>query len=134
MQWYTKINTCFKRDLDKTSPTYNCIIPTELTTPEFELLDKLNAKWEATEKVDGECTSIHLIPKTVDTEVMPGKWTEVEREEIIFRLEVTQRLEELRKEGTEEAMIEAGKLIAEELITNTVDNAGIINGDTNNQN
>lgn len=77
MQWYTKINTCFKRDLDKTSPTYNCIIPTELTTPEFELLDKLNAKWEATEKVDGECTSIHLIPKTVDTEVMPGKWTEV---------------------------------------------------------
>jgi len=78
MQWYTKINTCFKRDLDKNSPTYNCIIPTELTTPEFELLDKLNAKWEATEKVDGECTSIHLIPKTVDTEVMPGKWSEVE--------------------------------------------------------
>jgi len=63
MQYFTKINTCFKRDLNKNSPTYNCILPNEeLTTPEFELLRKLNAKWEATEKVDGECTSIHLIP------------------------------------------------------------------------
>ena len=63
MQYFSKINTCFKRDLDKASKTYNCILPNEeLTTPEFELLRKLNAKWEATEKVDGECTSIHLIP------------------------------------------------------------------------
>lgn len=63
MQWFTKINTCFKRDLDKTSKTYNCILPGEgLTTPEFELLRKYNVKCEATEKVDGECTSIHLIP------------------------------------------------------------------------
>ena len=50
------------RNMDKSSKTYNCIIPDQLTTPEFELLRKLNAKWEATEKVDGECTSIHLIP------------------------------------------------------------------------
>jgi len=63
MQYYDKINTCFKRDMDKNSPTYNCILPhEELTTPEFEMLRKVNAKWEATEKVDGECTSIHLIP------------------------------------------------------------------------
>lgn len=66
MQYYDKINTCFKRDLDKNSPTYNCILPfEELTTPEFELLRKYNVKWEATEKVDGECTSIHLIPNIV---------------------------------------------------------------------
>ena len=63
MQYFTKINTCFKRDLDKNSPTYNCILPfEELSVPEFELLRKYNVKWEATEKVDGECTSIHLIP------------------------------------------------------------------------
>lgn len=62
MQYFDKINTCFKRDMDKTSKTYNCIIPNQLTTPEFELLRKYNVKWEATEKVDGECTSIHLIP------------------------------------------------------------------------
>ena len=69
MQYYTKINTCFKRDMDKESKTYNCIIPDELTTPEFELLRKYNVPWEATEKVDGECTSIHLIPVR---ETLPG--------------------------------------------------------------
>ena len=66
MQFYQKINTCFKRDMDKNSPTYNCILPNEeLTVPEFELLRKYNVKWEATEKVDGECTSIHLIPNII---------------------------------------------------------------------
>lgn len=51
---------------------------------------------------------------------------EIEHSEIIFRLDVTKRLEELRKDGSEEAMIEAGKLIAEELIENTQDNVGMI--------
>jgi hypothetical protein len=77
MQYFDKINTCFKRDMDKASKTYNCIIPDQLTTPEFEMLRKYNVKWEATEKVDGECTSIHLIPKSEDSEVMPGQWEEV---------------------------------------------------------
>ena len=72
MQYFTKINTCFKRDLDKSSKTYNCILPhEELTTPEFELLRKYNVKWEATEKVDGECTSIHLIPHFGDVQIDP---------------------------------------------------------------
>lgn len=60
--FYNKINTCFKRDMDHDSITYNCIIPTEMTCAEFELMRKYNIPWEATEKVDGECTSIHLIP------------------------------------------------------------------------
>ena len=51
---------------------------------------------------------------------------EIEHSEIIFRLEVTQKLEELRKDGSEEAMIEAGKLVTEELIENTQDNVGMI--------
>ena len=51
---------------------------------------------------------------------------EIENSEIIFRLEVTKRLEELRKDGSEEAMIEAGKLVADELIENTQDNTGQI--------
>lgn len=46
---------------------------------------------------------------------------EIEKEEIIFRKEVTTKLEELYKDGSDEAMIEAGKLIAEELMTNTDD-------------
>ena len=73
MQYFTKINTCFKRDMDKNSPTYNCILPNEeLTVPEFELLRKYNVKWEATEKVDGECTSIHLIPGQVEDDGWVG--------------------------------------------------------------
>lgn len=58
---------------------------------------------------------------------------EVEREELVFRLEVTQKLEELMKDGSDEAMIEAGKLIAQEVIENTQDNTGQItkeNGNT----
>lgn len=47
---------------------------------------------------------------------------EVEKEEIIFRLEVTQKLEELAKENTDESAIEAGKLLVEEILYNTKDN------------
>lgn len=49
---------------------------------------------------------------------------EIEKKELIFRLEVTNKLEELFKDGSEEAMIEAGKLVAEEIIENTQDNSG----------
>ena len=47
---------------------------------------------------------------------------EVEKEEIIFRLEVTQKLEKLAKENTDESAIEAGKLLVEEILYNTKDN------------
>lgn len=51
---------------------------------------------------------------------------EIENNEIIFRLEVTKKLEELMKDGSDEAMIEAGKLVAMEVIENTQDNTGQI--------
>lgn len=47
---------------------------------------------------------------------------EIEREEIIFRLEVTKKIEELAKNGSDEAAIEAGKLLVEEILYNTIDN------------
>ena len=47
---------------------------------------------------------------------------EIEREEIIFRLEVTKKIEELAKDGSDEAAIEAGKLLVKEILYNTVDN------------
>ena len=47
---------------------------------------------------------------------------EVEKEEIIFNLEVTKKLEELMEKGTDEAAIEAGKLLTEEILRNTIDN------------
>lgn len=49
---------------------------------------------------------------------------EIERGEIIFREEVSKKLEELWKDGSEEAMIEAGKMISEEIVNNTKDKSG----------
>lgn len=46
---------------------------------------------------------------------------EIERKELILRLEVTQKLEELMKDGSDEAAIEAGKLLVKEIIKNTDD-------------
>lgn len=51
---------------------------------------------------------------------------EIERNEIIFRLEVTKKLEELMKDGSDDAAIGAGKLLAHEIINNTVDNTGLM--------
>ena len=58
---------------------------------------------------------------------------EIEKEEIIFRLEVTQKLEELEKkfysdestqEEKDECALEAGKLLVSEILYNTQDNTG----------
>lgn len=60
---------------------------------------------------------------------------EIEKEEVIFRLEVTQKLEELEKKyyseeasqkEKDEYALEAGKLITEELLHNTKDNVGLL--------
>lgn len=60
---------------------------------------------------------------------------EIERNEIIFRLEVTKKLEELNKiyqsEDTsqkekDEAAIEAGKLLTDEILNNTDDRTGLL--------
>ena len=51
---------------------------------------------------------------------------EIERDEIIFTKEVTEKLEELYKKGTDEAAIEAGKILAREIIENTQDNTGLM--------
>lgn len=51
---------------------------------------------------------------------------EIERNEIIFNLSVTNKLEELMKDGSAKAALEAGKLLAEEILYNTIDNTGLI--------
>ena len=60
---------------------------------------------------------------------------EIEKEEVIFRLEVTQKLEKLQKKyyneessqkEKDEYALEAGKLIVNELLHNTKDNVGIL--------
>lgn len=51
---------------------------------------------------------------------------EIERNEIIFNLDVTNKLEELMKKGDNESAIEAGKLLVHEILNNTIDNTGIL--------
>jgi hypothetical protein len=56
---------------------------------------------------------------------------EIEHSELILTKELTEKLEELRKIGTEEAKIEAGKLLTEEIILNTDDKTNKLLSDEN---
>lgn len=51
---------------------------------------------------------------------------EIEKDEIIFRKEVTDKIEELAKDGSDDAAIECGKLLATEIMENTDDRTGLI--------
>lgn len=51
---------------------------------------------------------------------------EIELNEIIFTLEVTKKLEELYRSGSDEDAIEAGKLLVKEILFNTDDRTGLI--------
>ena len=51
---------------------------------------------------------------------------EIELNEIIFNLEVTTELEKLMKDGSDNAAIEAGKLLVKEIFENTDDRTGLI--------
>lgn len=53
---------------------------------------------------------------------------EIERDEWTWSKEFTDQIEALWKDGSEESMIEAGKLICEELLRNTQDEGGLLNG------
>lgn len=51
---------------------------------------------------------------------------EIELNEIIFRLEVTKELEKLMEDGSDNAAIEAGKLLVKEIFENTDDRTGLL--------
>lgn len=51
---------------------------------------------------------------------------EIEKEEIILEKSLTQQIEELWKDGSEEAMIKAGKIVTETMFKNCDDNANLI--------
>ena len=82
------------------------------------------------ENVDEKFEEVTAKGIPVITESAGGDITqhaEVEREEIIFNLDVTKRLEKLMEDGSDEAAIEAGKLLVQEILENTVDNTGLLN-------
>lgn len=78
------------------------------------------------EELSGSITSkgIPVISKEEGGDIV--QHAEIERDEIIFTLEVTKKLEELAKKSTDEAAIEAGKLLVEEILNNTDDRTGLI--------
>ena len=68
---------------------------------------------------------------------------EIERDEIILRLEVTRKLEDASEkyydEGTsdeekEQLAIECGEMMIDEILNNTRDNTGILNSSDNDRN
>ena len=67
---------------------------------------------------------IPVVSESANGEIV--QQAEIERQEIIFRLEVTKKLEELAKDGSDEAAIEAGKLLVQEILYNTIDNTNTL--------
>ena len=59
---------------------------------------------------------------------------EIEKEELILRLDLTKKIEELMKDSSDEAMIEAGKLLVSEILENTQDNTGQLTEEDENGN
>lgn len=58
---------------------------------------------------------------------------EIERDEWTLSKEFTDQIEALWKDGSEEAMIECGKLVCEELLRNTVDSSNILGKEEGNE-
>lgn len=52
---------------------------------------------------------------------------EIEHSEWIWSKSLTDKIEDLRKDGSDEAMIDAGKILVEEILFNTKDEGGVIN-------
>lgn len=94
------------------------VIPTGALHAHKHNMDKLDDNYK------------HLTHKGIPVVVEEGnklvQQAEIERNEIIFRLEVTEKLEKLMKADTDEAAIEAGKLLVYEILENTIDNTGLL--------
>lgn len=116
-------------DLDKTSGNWKYI---RKQTKEFKEGGKINvipsgalhAHKHNLDDIDG--ITKKGVPVISEEEGGVLQHAEIERDEIIFRKEVTKKLEELAKLGTDEAAIEAGKLLTLEIIENTQDNTGLM--------
>lgn len=122
-----------------TKTTIDMINP--LDVPEFQNGGSINVIPEGALHARKHNIDINGITKKgipVISETEDGKieqQAEVEREEVILRLEVTQKLEELEKKyydgktsqkEKDEYALEAGKLLTKELLHNTKDNVGLL--------
>ena len=98
--------------------------------PEGALHRELNHMEEYNKELDKVITDKGIAVITTDKEGKVEQVAEIEKEEIVFRLELTKKIEELWHEGTPEAMLKAGKLLVKEIMGNTDDNTEeILDGD-----
>lgn len=88
-----------------------------------------------TPELDGKITK-KGIPVIVEGENGIKQVAEIEKNEIIFTKEITEKLEELRDKYSDDEFsskekdaiaIEAGKLLVQEILYNTQDNTGLLN-------
>ena len=98
--------------------------------PEGALHKEINHMEEHNEELDKVITDKGIAVVTTDKDGKVEQVAEIEKEEIVFRLELTKKIEELWHEGTPEAMLKAGKLLVKEIMGNTDDNTEeILDGD-----
>ena len=98
--------------------------------PEGALHKELNHMEEYNEELDKVITDKGIAVVTTDKDGKIEQVAEIEKEEIVFRLELTKKIEELWHNGSQEAMLKAGKLLVKEIMGNTDDNTEeILDGD-----
>ena len=98
--------------------------------PEGALHKELNHMEEYNEDLDKVITDKGIAVVTTDKDGKVEQVAEIEKEEIVFRLELTKKIEELWHNGSQEAMLKAGKLLVKEIMGNTDDNTEeILDGD-----
>ena len=98
--------------------------------PEGALHKELNHMEEYNEELDKVITDKGIAVVTTDKDGKIEQVAEIEKEEIVYRLELTKKIEELWHNGSQEAMLKAGKLLVKEIMGNTDDNTEeILDGD-----
>ena len=98
--------------------------------PEGALHKELNHMEEYNKDLDKVITDKGIAVVTTDKDGKVEQVAEIEKEEIVFRLELTKKIEELWHNGSQEAMLKAGKLLVKEIMGNTDDNTEeILDGD-----
>lgn len=98
--------------------------------PEGALHKELNHMEDYNEELDKVITDKGIAVVTTDKDGKVEQVAEIEKEEIVFRLELTKKIEELWHNGSQEAMLKAGKLLVKEIMGNTDDNTEeILDGD-----
>ena len=114
--WFTKNYRNYYKGFDKTPQAFK-------QGGQMNLIPEgsLHARLHHMEDADG------LTKKGIPVVDNDGnQQAEIEVNEIIFRKEVTDKLEELAKDGSNKAAEEAGRLLVEEIFENTDDRTGLI--------